>query len=61
MPTLELGIYVQKVDKIMQQIGIILPYLVGLSGSEGIIGKKHAWLPLSGYFNRVDFVNGEEV
>jgi hypothetical protein len=33
-------------DKTMQLIGIILLYLVGLSGSEDIIGKKCAWLSI---------------
>jgi len=38
---------VLKVDKIIQLIGIVLLYLVGLSGSEDILGKKRAWLLLS--------------
>jgi hypothetical protein len=29
-------------DKLMQLVGIVLLYLEGLSGSEDILGKKHA-------------------
>ena len=29
-------------DKLMQLIGIVLLYLVGLNGSEYIVGKKRA-------------------
>ena len=31
----------------MQRIGIVLLFLLGLSGSEDILGKKRAWLLLS--------------
>jgi hypothetical protein len=34
---------VLKVDKLMQLIGIVLLYLVGLNGSEYILGKKRAF------------------
>jgi len=50
-----------RVGKLMQLIGIVLLYLVGLSDSEDIIGKKCAHLLLSGYFNKVGYVNREEV
>jgi hypothetical protein len=43
-------------DKLMQLIGIVLLYLVGLSGSEDILGKKRASLLLSGYDNEVGCV-----
>jgi hypothetical protein len=48
-------------DKLMQLIGIVSLFLVGLSGSAYIIRKKCAWLLLSGYFNKVGYVNREEV
>ena len=41
----------------MQLIVIVLYYLVGLSGSEYILGKKRAWLLLLGYYNEVGFAN----
>ena len=34
-------------DKNIQLVGIVLLYLVGLNGSEDILGKKRAWLLLS--------------
>ena len=43
----------------MQLVGIVLLYLVGLSGSEDILGKKCAWLLLSRYDNKVGFVKRE--
>jgi len=43
----------------MQLIGIVLLYLVGLSGSEGIIGKKCAWLLLLVYDYEVGIANGK--
>ena len=36
-----------KVDKLLQLFGIVLLFLLGLSGSEDILGKKRAWLLLS--------------
>jgi hypothetical protein len=36
-----------KIDKLIQLIGIILLYLMGLSGFQDILGKKRAWLLLS--------------
>ena len=36
-----------KVDKTIQLIGIVLRFLVGLSGSEDILGKKRALTDLS--------------
>ena len=36
-----------KVDKIIQLLGIVLRFLVGLSGSEDILGKKRALTDLS--------------
>jgi hypothetical protein len=33
-------------DKLLQLIGIILRYLVDLSGSDDILGKKRAWLSI---------------
>jgi len=44
-------------DKLMQIIVIVLLLFVDLSGSEYIYGKKRAWLLLSGYDNKVGFVN----
>jgi hypothetical protein len=38
---------VLKVDKLLQLFGIVLLFLLGLSGSEDILGKKRAWLLLS--------------
>ncbi len=46
-----------KFDKLMQLIGLILLFLVGLTGSEYILGKKRAWFLLSAYDNEVGFVN----
>jgi len=42
----EQGNYVLKVDKLVQLIGIVLLYLVGLNGSDDILGKKRACLLL---------------
>ena len=44
------------VGKPMQLFGIVLLYLIGLSGSEDILGKKRAWLMLSEYDNEVGCV-----
>jgi hypothetical protein len=42
-----LGNRLPTMDKLMQLIGIILLFLVGLSGSEYIIGKKWAKLSIT--------------
>ena len=41
-----LGNKLPTLDKLMQLTGIVLLFLVGLSGSEGIIGKKCAQLSI---------------
>ena len=48
-PTLEAGKYVLRFGTPIQLIGIILLYLVGLSGFDYIYGKKRAYLLLLGY------------
>ena len=45
--------------KLMQPIGVVLLFLVSLSGAEDILGKKRAWLLPSGYDNEVGFVKRE--
>jgi hypothetical protein len=55
----EQGNYMLKVDKLMQPIGIVLLYFVGLSGFDYICGKKRAWLLHSGYDTKVGFVKRE--
>jgi hypothetical protein len=35
-------------DKLMQPVGIVLLLLMGLSGSQDLLGKKRAWLCIEG-------------
>jgi len=60
VPALELGKYVLRPGIPMQLIGFVLLYLIGLSESEDILGKKYASSLLSRYFDGVDFVNGKK-
>ena len=45
-----------KVDKLLQLFGIVLLFLLGLSGSEDILGKKRAWEALSGAGANLSFL-----